>query len=62
MASNMYHDKAIMVADHMDVPGEGFSDHEQPSSGDLQLINTTGEIIRIPIPSSDPNDPLNYPK
>jgi hypothetical protein len=49
-----------MVADHMEMPEKGHS--TQPSNGDLQLINTTGEIRRIPIPSSDPNDPLNYSK
>jgi hypothetical protein len=45
----------------MEMPEKGLS-AQQPSNGDLQLINTTGEIRRIPIPSSDPNDPLNYSK
>ncbi|KAG9668430.1 MFS general substrate transporter, partial [Aureobasidium melanogenum] len=62
MASNKDLDKATMVADHLEMPEKGFSDHVQPSNGDLQLINTTGEVRRIPIPSSDPNDPLNYSK
>jgi len=62
MTSTIDHAKATMVADHMEMPEKGFSDKEQPSNGDLQLINTIGEIRRIPIPSSDPNDPLNYSK
>ncbi|KAG9704170.1 MFS general substrate transporter, partial [Aureobasidium melanogenum] len=62
MASNKDLDKATMLADHIEMPEKGFSDHVQPSNGDLQLINTTGEVRRIPIPSSDPNDPLNYSK
>ncbi|KAI4840268.1 MFS general substrate transporter, partial [Aureobasidium sp. EXF-8845] len=60
MTSTIDHAKATMVADHMEMPEKGHS--TQPSNGDLQLINTTGEIRRIPIPSSDPNDPLNYSK
>jgi hypothetical protein len=62
MTSTVDHAKATMIADHMEMPEKGLSDHQQPSNGDLQLINTIGEIRRIPIPSSDPNDPLNYSK
>ncbi|KAG9596889.1 hypothetical protein KCU97_g4559, partial [Aureobasidium melanogenum] len=62
MAFNKDLDKATTVADHIEMPEKGFSDHVQPSNGDLQLINPTGEVRRIPIPSSDPNDPLNYSK
>lgn len=62
MASESEHEKANMVADHIEMPEKGFADSLQPSNGDLQLINTTGEIRRIPIPSSDPNDPLSFSK
>ncbi|KAI4725832.1 MFS general substrate transporter [Aureobasidium sp. EXF-10728] len=62
MTSAMDHEKATIVADHMEMPEKGFSDQQQPANGDLQLINTIGEVRRIPIPSSDPNDPLNYSK
>ena len=62
MTSTIDHAKASMVSDHMEMPEKGFADKEQPSNGDLQLINTIGEVRRIPIPSSDPNDPLNYSK
>ena len=62
MTTSVDHAKATMVADHMEMSEKGFSDKQQPSNGDLQLINTIGEVRRIPIPSSDPNDPLNYSK
>ncbi|KAH0271669.1 MFS general substrate transporter, partial [Aureobasidium melanogenum] len=62
MASKSDHDKVSMVSDHIEMPEKGFADSLQPSNGDLQLINATGEIRRIPIPSSDPNDPLNFSK
>lgn len=62
MTSTIDHAKSNMAADHLELPEKGFSDKEQPSNGDLQLINTIGEVRRIPIPSNDPNDPLNYSK
>ena len=32
------------------------------SAGDVVLMNSMGEIRRVPIPSSSPNDPLNFSK
>ncbi|THX22408.1 MFS general substrate transporter [Aureobasidium pullulans] len=63
MTSAVDHAKAAMIAEHMELPEKGvLPEQQQHSNGDLQLINTIGEIRRIPIPSSDPNDPLNYSK
>jgi len=66
MTSTTDYAKPNIVADHMELSEKGvkkgFADHQQPANGDLQLINTIGEVRRIPIPSSDPNDPLNYSK
>lgn len=59
----MDQEKKTMNSEHLELGEKGFaSTQQQPSNGDLQLINTTGEIRRIPIPSSDPNDPLNFSK
>lgn len=32
------------------------------STGDVHLIDENGQVRRIPIPSLDPNDPLNFSK
>jgi len=31
-------------------------------NGDAALVSNDGAIRRLPIPASDPNDPLNFPK
>jgi hypothetical protein len=31
-------------------------------NGDAALVSNNGTIRRLPIPASDPNDPLNFPK
>lgn len=37
--------------------------NETPTrAGDVNLIDSNGQIRRIPIPSSNPNDPLNFNK
>ncbi|KAF1347498.1 major facilitator superfamily domain-containing protein [Delphinella strobiligena] len=50
-----------MDTQYAEVTGKDVS-KEQCTSGDVQLINTAGEIRGIPIPSNDPNDPLNFSK
>ena len=35
---------------------------DAPDSGDVTLVDSEGNVRRIPIPSSDPNDPLNMNK
>lgn len=35
---------------------------EGPESGDVTLVDAEGNVRRIPVPSSDPNDPLNMSK
>lgn len=36
----------------------------KPSAGDgdIVLLDDAGQIRRIPVPSNDPNDPLNFSK
>jgi hypothetical protein len=34
--------------------------HDVEDSGDVVLIGQAGNVQRIPIPSADPNDPLNF--
>lgn len=36
--------------------------HQAASAGDVVLMNSMGEVRHVPIPSSDPNDPLNFSK
>jgi hypothetical protein len=38
------------------------ADEANHISGDALLVGSEGGIRRLPIPSSDPNDPLNFPK
>lgn len=32
------------------------------TQGDVQLISTNNHVRRIPVPTNDPNDPLNFNK
>ena len=60
MTSGIDHGKSLMGSQHVEFTDKSIS--EQFTSGDVQLLNTAGEIRRIPIPSNDPNDPLNFTK
>jgi len=45
------------------IMGVTFKDEQEEvdkSLGRVQLRSETGEVILIPKPSSDPNDPLNW--
>jgi len=60
MASHIQPEKLDIEAEHREITDEKIDN--QTITGDVQLINADGEIRRIPIPSSDPNDPLNFSK
>ena len=45
MTSAVDHAKAAMIAEHMELPEKGIlPEQQQHSNGDLQLINTIGDI------------------
>lgn len=33
---------------------------QEVGNGDVLLVDAAGEIQRLPVPSNDPNDPLNF--
>ena len=62
--------RAINTMDHIDDAGSASADahREKPTEaveathvvGDALLFDKQGNIRRLPIPSNNPNDPLNY--
>ncbi|CZR69135.1 related to HOL1 protein [Phialocephala subalpina] len=49
-------------SEHETITSENEADEVSHINGDAALVSTKGAIRRLPIPSSDPNDPLNFPK
>jgi hypothetical protein len=49
---------------HLDLQIESLSPakHSPNRAGDLNLVDDHGNARRIPIPTADPNDPLNFSK
>jgi hypothetical protein len=41
---------------------EFLEDIEPEPTKDHVLVDETGEVQRLPVPSNDPNDPLNFSK
>lgn len=41
---------------------KGIQSSNTHASGNVDLLDANGEVRRIPIPSADPNDPLNLNK
>lgn len=62
MTSTPQDEKVKMGTEQLELSGKGGQMAEQHSAGDIQLITTSGAIRRVPIPSNDPNDPLNFSK
>lgn len=52
-------DKEAAVQRHEVVPGKRL---EAQGTADVNLLDEDGNIRRIPVPSADPNDPLNMSK
>ena len=52
-------DKESAIQRHEIVPGKRL---EAPETADVNLLDEDGNIRRIPVPSADPNDPLNMSK
>ena len=52
-------DKEAAIQRHEIVPGKRL---EAPETADVNLLDEDGNIRRIPVPSADPNDPLNMSK
>lgn len=53
----------IEHVEDFDLKGKGGGLSDDPNSyvtGDARLITANGEVQKLPIPSSDPNDPLNF--
>jgi hypothetical protein len=48
------------IVEHTKVEQE--VDEADHINGDAALVSNDGAIRRLPIPASDPNDPLNFPK
>ncbi|KAF3009028.1 hypothetical protein E8E14_002403 [Neopestalotiopsis sp. 37M] len=43
-------------------PEKSLGQQQQHNQGDIVLIGENHEVRKIPIPTDDPNDPLNWPK
>jgi hypothetical protein len=43
-----------------DFPEKSFG--QEQNRGDVVLVGNNHEVRKIPIPTDDPNDPLNWPK
>lgn len=55
--------EAVISADHIEEkvrPRTNNRDGHGHIEGNALLVNKKGEIRKIPVPSSDPNDPLNF--
>lgn len=52
-------DKEAAIQRQEIVPGKRL---EVPETADVNLLDEDGNIRRIPVPSADPNDPLNMSK
>jgi hypothetical protein len=42
--------------------GNGMKSRFTHVEGNALLVNRHGEVRLLPVPSTDPNDPLNFPK
>jgi hypothetical protein len=49
-------------ATHVETPIKASSDEGHHSVGNALLVTADGEVRKLPIPSNDPNDPLNLKK
>ena len=56
--------EAAVHLERFDVEDDNGKDNQlqASSAGNVVLMNSMGEIRRVPIPSSSPNDPLNFSK
>jgi hypothetical protein len=52
--------KTDAVIQHIDGHAHHHDDKHGHIEGNAILVNKAGEIRKIPVPSSDPNDPLNF--
>jgi len=52
-------DKEATVQRHEVLEGKKL---EAPATADVNLLDEDGNVRRIPVPSADPNDPLNMSK
>lgn len=48
--------------EHLEAAYDKPSSAPAPTDGDVKLVDADGNVRRIPVPSSDPNDPLNMNK
>lgn len=48
--------------EHLEDLNPDLKDNHTHVDGNALLVNKDGEVRRIPVPSSDPNDPLNFRK
>lgn len=52
-----------VAAKHVEFGVKEVAVEENPhSGGDALLVTADGKIRKLPVPSSDPNDPLNFRK
>ncbi|RDW84249.1 hypothetical protein BP6252_01839 [Coleophoma cylindrospora] len=59
MATNDISQKEI-IAHHEDTSLKDTAGASHRLAGDALLVTAQGEICRLPVPSNDPNDPLNF--
>ncbi|KAF0641965.1 hypothetical protein FPSE5266_01628 [Fusarium pseudograminearum] len=52
--------EAVISTDHIEKPQADHHDGHGHIEGNALIVDTKGEIRKIPVPSSDPNDPLNF--
>ena len=52
-------DKEAMTERHESIEGKTL---ETPANANVNLLDDEGNVRRVPIPSADPNDPLNMNK
>jgi len=60
MASNDIAEKIAADSKHVELLEK--SPDQLKVKGDVVLVDGEGHLRRVPIPSDDPNDPLNYSK
>ncbi|KAF2218226.1 hypothetical protein BDZ85DRAFT_117020, partial [Elsinoe ampelina] len=44
------------------LPSDDKESFKSEVNGDVVLIDSNGNVRRLPIPTNDPNDPLNFPR
>jgi hypothetical protein len=60
MSETMAADKGL-ASEELEIVARDSKHVETPKhAGDVLLLDESGKVRRIPIPSTDPNDPLNF--